>query len=274
MSTTGARSNPHHSAILIPGAVLPADLAYGALLEALGDEVAAVAKDLELYAGDEPPPGYSLELEVEGVLRVAEAAGFERFHLVGYSAGGAASVAFAARHPQRLQSLALLEPAWAGNERLRPAEEGAWREHKRIMALPPDQIMPAFMRANLRPGVELPSPPPGPTPPWMAKRPLGLSALTGAFAASELDLDALRRFRRPVYFALGALSNPDQYARIAERLAGVFSDFTLEVFEERHHFDPPHRAEPERLAASLGALWARAEELSTPRASNRLDTTA
>jgi pimeloyl-ACP methyl ester carboxylesterase len=261
MSTTGAPSGPHH-AILVPGAVLPADLAYGALLEALGDEVAAVAKELELYAGDEPPPGYTLEVEVEGVLRVAEAAGFERFHLVGYSAGGAASIVFAARHPERLQSLALLEPAWAGNEGLHPAEEAVWREFERITALPPEQMMPAFMRANLRPGVELPSPPPGPTPPWMAKRPAGLNALKGAFAASELDLDALRRFRRPVYFGLGGLSNPDQYTRIAERLAGVFSDFTLEVFEERHHFDPPHRAEPQRLAASLGALWARAEAAS------------
>jgi pimeloyl-ACP methyl ester carboxylesterase len=262
MSTTGAASEPHHRVILVPGAVLPADLAYGALLGALGDKVVAVAKELEVYAGDKPPPRYTLELEVEGVLRVAEAAQFERFHLVGYSAGGASSVVFAARHPERLQSLALLEPAWAGNEGLHPAEEAVRREYKRITDLPPDQMMPAFMRANLRPGVELPSPPPGPTPPWMAKRPLGLNALIRAFAASELDLDALRRFRRPVYLALGGLSNRDQYARIAERLAGAFSDFTLELFEERHHFDPPHRAEPERLAASLGALWARAEAAS------------
>jgi hypothetical protein len=86
--------------------------------------------------------------------------------------------------------------------------------------------MPAFVRANLRPGVEPPSPPPGPPPTWMAKRPAGLMAIVGAFGAGELDLDALRRFRRPVYFALGGLSNPDQYLRIAERLAGVFDDFT------------------------------------------------
>ena len=262
MSTTGAPYGPHHDVVLLPGGVLPADLAYGVLREALGDEVAAVAKELEVYAGDEPPPDYTLEVEVDGVLRTAEAAGFERFHLVGYSAGGASSLAFAARHPGRLQSLALLEPAWAGNEGLHPAEEAVWREYGRIMALPPAEMMPAFVRANLRPGVEPPPPPPGPTPPWMAKRPVGLNALTGAFAASELDLDALRRFERPVYFALGGRSNPDQYARVAERLAGVFPDFTLEVFEERHHFDPPHRAEPERLAASLRGLWARAEAAS------------
>ena len=41
-------------------------------------------------AGDEPPPNYALDVEITGILRTAEAAGFDRFHLVGYSAGGAA----------------------------------------------------------------------------------------------------------------------------------------------------------------------------------------
>jgi pimeloyl-ACP methyl ester carboxylesterase len=244
---------------MLPGAVLPADLAYGALVEALGDEVEAVAKELEIYAGEEPPPKYTLDVEIAGILRTAEATGFGRFHLVGYSGGGAASLAFATKHPERLQSLALLEPAWAGNKGLDPAEKAVWQELDRIMTLPPEEMMPAFVRGNLGPGVEPPPPPPGPPPPWMAKRPAGLNAFIQAFKASELDLDALRRLQAPVYFALGGLSNPDHYAKIAERLAEVFPDFTLEVFEERHHFDPPHRVEPERLASSLRGLWARAE---------------
>ena len=76
-------------AILLPGAVMPAELAYGALLEALGDDVHAVAKDLEIYADAAPPAGYTLQHETDGILRTADAAGFDRFHLVGYSAGGA-----------------------------------------------------------------------------------------------------------------------------------------------------------------------------------------
>ena len=124
-----------HDVILLPGSVLPAELAYAALLEVLGDEVVAVAKDLEVYAGDEPPPGYTLDHEVEGIVRAAAAAGFERFHVVGYSAGGASSLAFAARYPERLQSLVLLEPAWAGNEGLNPAEQAVWREYDRIVRL-------------------------------------------------------------------------------------------------------------------------------------------
>ena len=38
---------------------------------------------------------------------------------------------------------------------------------------------------------------------------------------------------------------------IATRLGTVFPDFELEVFDDRHHFDPPHRIEPARLATSL-----------------------
>ena len=252
-------SMPKTDVILLPGSVLPAGLAYAALLERLGDGVDARAKELELYAGKEVPPDYTLEDEVEGVLRAAGQAGFDRFHLVGYSAGGAASVAFAARHPGRLRSLALLEPAWAGNDDLDPAERAVRREIDRIATLPPGEMLPAFVRANLGPGVTPPAPPPGPPPPWMASRPAGLKAVTAAFTACELDIDALRRFDAPVYLALGALSHPDLYAKVAERLGAVFGDFTLDVFEERHHFDPPHRAEPARMATALRAHWARSD---------------
>jgi hypothetical protein len=122
--------------------------------------------------------------------------------------------------------------------------------------------MPAFVRFGLRPGVAVPAPPPGDPPPWMAGRPGGIRAIIRAFEEGDLDLEPLRRFDRPVYFALGALSNPDHYEEIATRLGGVFPDFELEVFQERHHFDPPHRIEPERLARSLRALWQRAERAS------------
>jgi hypothetical protein len=48
------------NAILLPGGVMPADLAYGSLIEQLGDDVDAIAKDLEVYAGPAPPVGYTL----------------------------------------------------------------------------------------------------------------------------------------------------------------------------------------------------------------------
>lgn len=244
--------------ILLPGGVLPAQLAFADLLEELGEDVRALTRDLEVYAEPEPPPGYGLDLEVEGILREADEAGFERFNLVGYSAGGAASILFAARHPERLRSLALLEPAWAGNEGLGPVETAVWGEVGRIMSMPSEQMMASFVRVQLAPGVE-PPPRPDPPPPWMASRPAGLKAIAAAFEMAELDLDALRGFPGPTYFALGGLSNQDYYATEAERLSQLFQDFELEVFEDRHHFDPPHRAEPKRLADSLRTLWARAD---------------
>jgi pimeloyl-ACP methyl ester carboxylesterase len=244
--------------ILLPGIVRPAALAYGTLFEALGSDVEAVAKDLEVYAPPEPPEDYSLDTEVAGVLREADAREWERFHLVGYSGGGAASLAFAAARPDRLASLALLEPAWAGNWDVTAAEKALWLEYERLEELPAEEFMTAFTRLNLRPGVPLPALPPGDPPPWMAKRPAGIRAITRAFKRGEIEREALRRFEGPVYFALGTLSNPDQYEEVAKRLSRVFADFELEVFEERHHFDPPHRAEPERLATSLERLWRRA----------------
>jgi pimeloyl-ACP methyl ester carboxylesterase len=245
--------------LLLPGILLPAELAYGALIAALEPDVEAVAKDLEVYATPEPPVEYGLDTEVAGALRETDARGWERFHLVGYSAGGAASLALAAARPERLASLALLEPAWAGRWDMSPAEEAVWRELDRLAELPPDQLLPAFVELGLRPGVAPPAPPPGDPPDWMARRPAGIRAINGVFERDVLDREALRRFDRPVYFALGALSNPDQYEEIANRLSGVFADFELEVFEDRHHFDPPHRIEPEGLARSLVALWRRAE---------------
>jgi pimeloyl-ACP methyl ester carboxylesterase len=142
-----------------------------------------------------------------------------------------------------------------------PEEHAALERFRPILELPDAAMMWAFQLAQLASGVEPVSPPSGPPPPWMATRPAGLRAFLRTFFTSDLDLDALRRFDRPVYFALGGRSNPDYYARMADRLGRVFRDFTLEVYPDRHHFDPPHRIEPARVAAALQALWERAEPL-------------
>jgi pimeloyl-ACP methyl ester carboxylesterase len=247
-----------HPVVFLPGGVLPAEPAYAALLQVLGERVDAVVKDLEVYSGERPPTDYGLGTEAAGILREADAHGFGRFHLVGYSGGGASSLAFAAQNGERLISLALLEPAWAGNDRS-PEEDALMQRFRALSPLPPDQFMAGFVRLQLAPGVEPPPPPGSSPPPWMAKRPAGIRAFLEAFDSGDLDIEALRAFDRPVYFALGGRSNPDYYGRMADRLATIFPDFTTETFPERHHFDPPHRIEPERLATSLLALWQRAD---------------
>ena len=133
---------------------MPAADAFADLLAELGSEVDAIAKELEVYATDAPPPGYSLDLEVAGVLAAADDQGWDRFHLVGYSGGGSVALALAAAHGVRLSSLALLEPAWAGSwDDASEAHRALWPEYARLAALPPDEAMPAFVRLQLREGV-------------------------------------------------------------------------------------------------------------------------
>lgn len=246
-------------AILLPGGIMPAGPAYAALIAVIGGDVDARPKELEVYAGDEPPDDYSMATEVAGIGRVADEAGFDRFHLVAYSGGGAASLAFAATSPARLLSLALMEPAFAGWQRMSAPERAHFERFRALSDMDDAEMFRTFQMLQLAPGVDPPAPPPSPPPPWMARRPAGLRAILHEFLASDLDLDALSRFDRPVWFALGGRSHPDYYARMADRLAGVFPDFTIERFPDRHHFDPPHRIEPERVAERLRALWARAD---------------
>ena len=242
-------------AILLPGGVLPGSLAYPDLVTELGPDIDARPKELEIYAGDDVPEAWGLDSEVDGIERFAADAGFDRFHVVGYSAGGACALAYCAAHPDRVLSLTLNEPAWGGNDGWTDDERANWRRIDEIMTLPPDEMLPAFMRNYLRDGVEPPPAPDGPPPPWFAKRPAGLRALTAAFKAYDLDVEALRTFHGPVLYAIGAKTNPVAVEPLAERLGTVFRNFTREIYEDRHHFDPPHRAEPARVAASLRRLW-------------------
>ncbi|HSJ92649.1 MAG TPA: hypothetical protein VK896_01330, partial [Gaiellaceae bacterium] len=157
-------------ALLLPGIVTPAAVAYERLVPALGPEVDSRPKELEVYAGTEPPQGYSLEVEMDGVLRAADDAGWERFHLVGHSGGGAVAASLAASRPERLLSLGLLEPAWTGNSGLSETEAKARAGFDALDGLEPREFLATFARQQLRPGVE-PPPPPYPPPPWMATRP-------------------------------------------------------------------------------------------------------
>lgn len=251
-------------AILLPGAILPARIAYGSLLGSFDRDVTARAKELEVYGADGvPPAGYGLDTEIAGIDRVADEERFDRFHLVGYSAGGASSLGYALTRPDRLLSLTLAEPAWTGIEGRTTEEAAAADRAIAATALPPDQMLPAFIRAQLADGVEPPQAPLGPPPVWMASRPEGTRAIAAAFERFAFPTEGMRAFERPVLFVLGGLSNPDYYRRMAERLETSFPEFRLEVFDGRHHFDPPHRAEPERFARLLEDHWRRAEARSS-----------
>ncbi len=97
--------------IFLPGIGVPAHVDYVPLMAELTHSSPVVTKELEVYAGDRPPEDYGLDLEVDGLDRFATGQDFDRLHLIGHSIGGAIALAYTARHPDRVASLALNEPA-------------------------------------------------------------------------------------------------------------------------------------------------------------------
>jgi pimeloyl-ACP methyl ester carboxylesterase len=241
-----------YGVIFLPGIITPAADAYGALVDQLGFADVRPT-ELAVYNDEEPAPGYGMADEFASLEKTAADAGFERFHLVGYSGGGAISAAYAAEHPDRLVSLTLMEAAWLGNEGM---SETVRRVRDLIVAA---AGIAEFTKLQLAPGVSPAPPPSGDPPPWMAKRPAGIAAINRVFSTSEIAPDALRAFVKPTLYMLGSESNPDFRGEIAERARTLFPNFTLEVFAGRHHFDPPHRAEPQRVADLLREFWMNAE---------------
>jgi len=236
--------------VFLPGIILPAAIRYQQLIRALGNDVHAVTKELEVYAADAPAPDYSIRTEVDGIAQAADAAGLERFHLYGHSGGGAVSLAFAAAHAGRLLSLAIDEPAadflgHGGSD---------WLDIQKAASLPEPESTRAFLRLQLAPDEPLPPPPAGAPPPWMKQRPAGIRAFIAAAESHHVEPAAYRAFRPPVYYSYGTRSHP-RWAAMKDRLADLFESFTAERYDGLHHLNTSHQAEPDRVAAALKKLW-------------------
>ncbi len=244
--------------LFLPGGVTPVAPSYAPLLAELGDSISPVLKELEVYSGDVPPADYSIAMEADAVARTADSVGLSSFHIVGFSGGGAIALAFAARYPERLRSLAMFEPAnvpgaWD------PDERADWEAFSDGMDdLPPEVFIEQFTRRQLRPGA-VPPPPPDPPPAWMARRPAGLRAMIRAFSEDETDRGAWSKVTCPVYLAYGLLT-AEYMVRRVRRLAGLFPDIWIQAYPGIHHFVPPQRSRPAEYAGALRRLWARAEE--------------
>lgn len=247
------------SVIFLPGGIEPAAISYGSLLEIIKDEVHILLKDLEVYAMETTmlPSDYTLEVEIEGIKRIALTAHLKSFHLVGFSGGGSVSLCFAARYPESVKSLTLIEPAWIGNQDWSLEDIDYWREIDQIMALPFYERIYAFQRYQVRPGVKLPSHTTQ-IPSWLTKRPVGIQMMHRAFKAYHLDKERLRCFLQPVYIAYGSLSNSIE-ERKADTLSHLLPNACVEVYDGLHHLNPPHHAEAERFAEALRHLWVQDE---------------
>jgi pimeloyl-ACP methyl ester carboxylesterase len=229
---------------------------YQSVAAALPGVAQLYPKDLEVYAAEEPPAGYSIQLEVDALGRFADSLGLERFHLLGYSGGGFVSLAFAGEHPERLLSLALFEPASIPG-RLTGEEAELYRSLAvELAGLSGDQFMRTFIQLQVRPGVVVP-PPQGPPPPWMAKRPAGLAAMMAAFGAHPFDRDCLRNCAFPVFLGYGELTGVHEEIRVGI-LSRLFSDVHVRRFGGVHHFVPAEQIYSSDHVQTLRELWERA----------------
>jgi hypothetical protein len=193
-----------HQAILLPGIVLPAELAYASLSRrsarasrpAPRSSRSTRARSRPVATGSRPSwrdpargrgRGRGLRALPPGrLLRRGRDLGRVRG-----SPRGAAAEPLPARAGLGRKR---------GPQRARAARAGGVRPH---LGAAREELMRRFVALQLAPGVEPAPPPPGPTPPWMAKRPAGIKELTAAFAAHRLDLEALGTYPGPVYYALG-----------------------------------------------------------------------
>lgn len=243
--------------IALPGGVMPAAQRYASLAAALGAEVEFHPKDLEVYSGPKPPPGYSIQMEVEALARFADSLGVDRFHLLGYSGGGFISLAFAGAHPERLLSLALFEPASIPG-RLSSEEAELYRRLESELA---DKSGPDFMRTfmalQVKDGVNL-APPDGPPPPWMETRPAGLASMMAAFGAHPFDRERLRRCEFPVFLAYGDLTGVHEEIR-AGIVARLLPDIHIRRFAGIHHFVAPEAIYSPGHVNALREHWKLAE---------------
>jgi pimeloyl-ACP methyl ester carboxylesterase len=99
---------------------------------------------------DKPATGYTLDQLAQDVLAVADAAGAQRFVLVGFSKSGKFAQYIAAVHPQRVLGLVLIGPVPA-TEFSVPSEVGkAWcdAQHDRKAAF--DQILAPFIKIPVK----------------------------------------------------------------------------------------------------------------------------
>jgi hypothetical protein len=81
-----------------------------------------------------------------------------------------------------------------------------------------------------------------------------VAAFVRAVSRAEIPVERLKAFDRPVYYSYGSLSN-ETWDRRAKRLAELFPNIAVELYEGLSHLNTSNVAEPERVAAALRRLW-------------------
>jgi pimeloyl-ACP methyl ester carboxylesterase len=193
-----------------------------------------------------PGDGYDMGVEVAAA---AEAAGSGSVHLAGFSAGATVALAAALALGDSVRSVALLEPAFIGDDDWDPAEP-EWRGAIASLraAAGPEQAE-AFRVMLMAPGE--PAPPSRRPVAWDFRDDLLGTMLSGHTGFESSDL---ARIGAPVLLVRGGRSAA-RFGLVGRRLAEVCPDFRECVFPDLNHFAPPFREEPEPLAKLLRGFW-------------------
>jgi pimeloyl-ACP methyl ester carboxylesterase len=193
-------------------------------------------------------PGEPYDMEVE-TAAVASAAGSGPVHLAGFSAGATVALAAALALGDAVRSVALLEPAFIGDDDWGPAEAD-WRAAiGSLRATATTEGKEGFRSMLMAPGA---TPPPS----------RGQAAwdfrddLLGAMLATDTGFRSsdLTAIRAPVLLIRGGQSAA-RFGLVARRLEAVCPAASEHVFPALHHLAPPFREEPEELARLLLGFW-------------------
>jgi pimeloyl-ACP methyl ester carboxylesterase len=222
-----------------------AGTAVEAFADRLRDRFKVTLLGLRVW-GLAPGDGYGIDAEVAAV---ASSAGREPVHLAGFSAGATVALAAALALGDAVLSVALLEPAFIGDDDWDPAE-AEWRAAiGSLRATATAEKVEAFRAMLMAPGATPPSSR-GPAA-WDFRDDLLGSMLCAHTGFASADLAAIRA---PVLVIRGGRS-AHRFGLVARRVMQVCPRASERVFPALHHFTPPYRDAPEELADVLGRFW-------------------
>jgi pimeloyl-ACP methyl ester carboxylesterase len=199
---------------------------------------------------------YGMPVEVAGAVDALDAAGTDRCHIVGFSAGGTVALAVALAVPERIASIVVIEPAYVGDDDWDPVEAD-WRARMLALGrLPPAARTAEFRAMLMRPGEE---PAPSRRPPlwdWRDELLADMLAVRSGFASS-----ALAAIEQPLLIVTGGRSHP-RWRHVAARLLEVVPDAEHLEYADLDHFRPPHRERSDAFRQTLLGFWTRAESVT------------
>jgi pimeloyl-ACP methyl ester carboxylesterase len=213
----------------------------------LVDDYPLLIPDLPAYgeSGMEPSASYAIPQQARRLLALLDALGIEQFHVMGNSMGGELGAYLAAAHPQRIRSVAMLDPG--GLESPQPSEldQRAAKGANPFLVASPEQFQDFYALTMAQ-------------PPWLP--PSILSALATDYMRRREDYarifaelrerssvrDVLGQIRAPSLLVWGAQDQLLDVSAVPVWEAAI-ADLQVEVWPGIGHM--PMVEAPQKLAA-------------------------